>query len=86
MKRDFDICVMDADGRGERKLTDSPLGDLTPVWSPDGTKILFCRLKGPGVGAWDLWLLNADGTGESQLTDAPGLNGFASWARTLTSR
>jgi len=77
---------VDADGSGEVKLTDSPLGDLTPSWSPDGTKIVFHRPKGRGLGAWDLWLVNADGSGESQLTDAPGYTGFASWGEVRSSR
>lgn len=78
-KPDFDICVMAADGSGERKVTASPLGDLTPSWSPDGTSIVFHRPKGAGLGLWDLWVVRADGSGESRLTDAPGFTGFASW-------
>ena len=78
-KPDFDICVMNADGSGEVKLTASPLGDLSARWSPEGAKIVFHRPNGKGLGAWDLWLVNADGSGESQLTNAPGCTGFASW-------
>jgi TolB protein len=83
---DFDICVMNADGSGEVKLTDSPLGDLGASWSPDGTKILFHRPKGKGLGMWDLWVVNADGSGESQLTKAPGYTGFASWGEMRAGR
>jgi len=86
LKPDFDLCVMNADGTGEVKLTDSPLGDLTPSWSPDGSKIVFHRGKGRGLGLWDLWVINADGTGETRLTDAPGLTGFASWGELRVRR
>ena len=39
----FDICVMDEDGGNELKLTDDPVRDDQPSWSPDGTRIAFRR-------------------------------------------
>ena len=43
-------------------------GCADPVWSPDGTKILF-RLTTPGFGeGGDLYTVNADGTGLTQVT------------------
>jgi Tol biopolymer transport system component len=74
-----EICLMNADGSNEVKLTDSPRGDVTPSWSPDGSKIVFHRPKGRGLGLWDLWLVSADESGESRLTDAQGYTGFAHW-------
>jgi Tol biopolymer transport system component len=38
---------------------------LTPVWSPDSTKLLFQRLSLHGK---ELWTVSADGTGLSKLT------------------
>jgi hypothetical protein len=38
---------------------------LTPVWSPDSTKLVFQRLPLHGK---ELWTVSADGTGLSKLT------------------
>jgi TolB protein len=37
------IYVVDADGTGTRRLTDSAQNDTHPTWSPDGKNILFAR-------------------------------------------
>lgn len=36
-----DICIINSDGSGFTKITDSYFGAREPNWSPDGTKILF---------------------------------------------
>jgi len=74
----FEICVMNADGTGQVRLTDNTFGDLTPSWSPDGKTIVFHRRVG-GPGQFQLFLINADGTGEKQLTFPPGINAFPNW-------
>ncbi len=74
----FEICVMNADGTGQARLTNNTIGDLTPTWSPDGTKIVFHRRVG-GRGQFQLFVINADGTDEKQLTSPPGLNAFPNW-------
>jgi TolB protein len=57
----------------------SNAGAITPRWSPDGSKIVFCTVINP-VGAMDglppqadVWAMNADGSGRVNLTQ----NGFA---------
>ena len=37
----FEICVMDADGSDQQRLTDNPAFDWGPSWSPDGSRIAF---------------------------------------------
>ena len=40
----FEICVMNSDGSGGVEvLTNNTVPDLTPGWSPDGTRISFFR-------------------------------------------
>jgi TolB protein len=44
--RTFEICVIDVKTGDVQRLTENNVGDLTPTWSPDGSKILFHRAVG----------------------------------------
>jgi Tol biopolymer transport system component len=77
----MEICIMNADGSGQKRITNNRVPELTVSWSPDGKQIIFHRAVG-GVGQYQLFTINADGTGEKQLTFPPGFNGFPSWGRT----
>jgi Tol biopolymer transport system component len=60
--------VVHPDGTGLRQVT-APVHRaifLTPVWSPDSTKLLFNRVDRSQVS---LWTANTDGSGLSRLTD-----------------
>jgi Tol biopolymer transport system component len=48
---------------------------LTPVWSPDSTKLLFQRLS--RHGKVELWTVNADGSALSKLTPIRSLAQYA---------
>ena len=41
--------------------------DLTPAWSPDGTKIAFATQPRRQL---EIYTMNADGTGQTRLADA----------------
>jgi len=76
----FEICIMNADGSGQKRITNNRVAELTVSWSPDGKQLIFHRAVG-GVGQLQLFTISADGTGEKQLTFPPGFNGFPSWGR-----
>lgn len=78
--RDFEICVMNADGTQQQELTRNAIADLTPSWSPDGAKIIFHRPIAPGAGGFQIWTIDLDGGGETRLTNTAGQNGFAKWS------
>jgi len=61
--RGVNIYVMNADGSGLRKLTDSQnrSPSARPSWSPDGTKIVFERIA-PGELFFQIHTMNADGS------------------------
>jgi dipeptidyl aminopeptidase/acylaminoacyl peptidase len=86
----WEIHVMNADGTGEVRLTETPLNVLTdlrlagkavkswdnaaPAWSPDGSQIAFITNR---MGLYELWVMNADGSNQHVLLPAAALGGAA---------
>jgi Tol biopolymer transport system component len=71
------IYVMDANGANQTQITNNQADDLSPSWSPDGTKIAFAsRLTGQG----DIYVMNADGSNQIRLTTSPQVDGDPSWS------
>src|SRR5437667_117730 len=64
---DPEIYTMDADGSNQTRLTNNPY-DISPKWSPDGTKIAFLRSNG---FQYDIYVMNADGSNQTRLTNNP---------------
>src|SRR5258708_6053919 len=60
----MDIWVRDLGRGNDTRLTFDPRPDGSPVWSPDGKKIIFAANRG---GSMDLYEKSADGGGEEQL-------------------
>src|SRR5437667_141023 len=67
-----EIYVMNADGTGVTRLTDSVGPDEVPAWSPDGTQIAFASTRDYQPPFYEIYVMNADGTGARQLTNTPG--------------
>lgn len=64
-----DICVVNADGSGLRRLTADSWFDDSPVWSPDGTRIAFATNSGDPTGAtMFIAIMNSDGSNVVRLT------------------
>jgi Tol biopolymer transport system component len=59
--RNQDIWVINTDGTGARKLSESSAAEWEPAWSPDGTRIAFVSDR---AGDADIFIRNADGSGE----------------------
>lgn len=64
---------MNADGTNVRRILHREASDETPVWSPDGSQILFSSYITEENN--ELFLMNVDGTGVTRLTDDPGRDG-----------
>lgn len=71
------IYVVNANGSGLQRLTNSGSYDGMPFWSPDGAKIAFSSGRS---GQYRIWVMNADGTGVKMLSNQR--NGFdPTWSR-----
>jgi Periplasmic component of the Tol biopolymer transport system len=69
----YDLYVMDADGRNARRLTQDSGAEREPVWTPDGTRIIYSGTPIGGVA--QLMTIRADGTDPRPLTASTGGNG-----------
>jgi TolB protein len=74
---DEQIFVVNADGSGERQITEGPLSAYRPEWSPDGSKILLTAENDDEDSYVEV--IGADGTGRTRLTQS-GLNASSAWS------
>jgi len=68
------IYAVDADGGNLTQLTDQ--SDFRPVWSQDGSRILFMSYRD---GNMEVYVMDADGSNQTNLTNTPGYDGLAGW-------
>ncbi len=74
-----DIYIMNADGSNQTRLTKHGNQDFYPIFSPDGSKIVFSRWhgwQGPNI---DVYVMNADGSNIIRLTHEPLWNVASDW-------
>lgn len=92
---DFEIYVMDPDGKTVRQLTkngseegaetdpEEEPDDYQPVWSPDGTRIAFTSTRdneGDSFDSGEIYVMNADGSGQERLTQNSIGEGSPRWS------
>jgi YD repeat-containing protein len=75
------IYLMNADGSGQSRLTNSGGNDDAPRFSPSGAKILFQSDRDdPGNGYNDIYVMNSDGSNQTRLTTDPNDDCAPSWS------
>ncbi len=74
----WSIYLFHYDGTGLTRLTNTnDVFDSDPVWSPDGTQIVFTRIYPDQNMKNEIWIMNADGTNQHDI----GVEGFsAKWS------
>ena len=79
----FEIYVMNADGKNPKNLTLHLDRDTSPTWSPDGRKIAFESLQVAGEIPIlsDIFVMDADGANRTNITQNPrAFNRTPSWS------
>jgi Tol biopolymer transport system component/putative intracellular protease/amidase len=82
-----EIYVMNADGSDPQRLTFNDTDDTSPIWSPDGSQIVFISDRNdpnpfgcfPNCNA-DIYVMDADGSHERQLTGDPAIESHPDWS------
>ncbi len=71
------LWIAERDGSNPTQITERAGGAWDPVWSPDGTQILFASEQD---GIPQLFIVNADGSNARQVTDLIGIRGRNDWS------
>jgi Tol biopolymer transport system component len=64
----YDIFVVNADGTGETRLTDSGYSQGLASWSHSGDKIVYIVAAIGSEGKYDIHIMNSDGTDSRNIT------------------
>jgi Tol biopolymer transport system component len=73
----MELWVMNADGSGQRQITQLGGANFGPSWTPDGKRLIFSsNYTQPRSGNFDLYLINLDGTGLERVTTSDTFDGF----------
>jgi Tol biopolymer transport system component len=72
----WDIFVMSTTGGKAVQITTESSHELHPSWSPDGTKLAFCRL-GEVSGKWEIWVTDVLNNGVAHFL---GYGLFPEWS------
>ncbi len=76
-----DIAVMNSNGSGLTRLTNTDDYDFSPDWSPDGSQIVFSSNRnGFTPSSYYLYTIRSDGTGLLQLTSGYVFDAGPSWS------
>jgi len=62
-----DIFVINANGKGNKRLTDTPLRDENPCWTEDGNHILFSSNRNLNLSA-EIYIMKSQGQSQTPLT------------------
>ena len=73
----FSLMVVDADGSGLRRLTDSAGSDFASSWSPDGRRLAFVSTRD---GNREVYVIGADGADAVRLTRHEAEDAWPRWS------
>ena len=78
--KNSEVFMADLDGSNEINLTANAAFDGWPLWSPDGTTIVFASNRSGPALTGQVWLMDADGSRPRQLSNGPWSHVQPSWS------
>lgn len=72
-----DIYTMDTTGDHLTRLTADTSPEVSPTWSPDGTRIAFSAKRD---GEWGIYVMDADGSNQVGITHDIAINPGLAWS------
>ncbi len=72
----YELFLMDLQGKKVSNLTGHPGLDTEPSWSPDGRGLVFVSNRS---GTLQIWKIDRDGSGVKQLTEGPDPSRTPKW-------
>ena len=80
----LEIWIMNADGTGQRQVTNLGGASFCPYMSPDGRWIIFTSNFADSSGSrmpnFDLWRIKSDGSSLERISNSPIFEGFPMWS------
>ena len=77
MSGNWEIYLIDSDGKNPINLTNNPAADYYPAWSPDGKKIAFSSMRD---GDLDIYVMDVDGNNPISLNHNDVDDAVPSWS------
>jgi len=75
----YDLYTCDTNGTNEQRLTYSPVDIYMPVYSPDGTEVIYCAGSN-NMSDWEIYKMKSDGTGIRKLTNNNSSDAHPKWS------
>jgi Tol biopolymer transport system component len=80
MSGNYELYVVNVNGSGLVRLTNTPENELRPAWSPDGTQLVYDVDVADTSVKRDLFIMNADGSGVRPVITGGKYNFHATWS------
>ena len=77
LDRNYEICVMDANGRNRRQVTFNEAFDINPAWSPNAQQIVFQSDRDMN---WEIYVMDVNGKNQRRLTHNLGTDAHPDWS------